>query len=229
MTSAPKGLSKSDGENEDAKANSAAEKARAQRTEKEQKTVKQAIDKKDTTDAKAKVTTGGSRAENDALPKAEPEATSEPGDEQKPAKNDNATPTGEERREDDPAKEGEKQFNVPPAAPGPNDPVPEGEVQVTHRAEAGKPSDPSGNITEARKTSKRSTKKSDPLKDLKAFDKLPVAVTVGQVTASVEEYAGRPVVSLSLVGWVGDAPLKLLAADIGELEQALEEIRKELS
>lgn len=229
MSAAPKGLPKSASENEDAKANAAASKTRAERTKGEQQKVEKAIDKKDTTDAKAKVTTGGARAEKDPLPKAEPEATSQPGDEAQPAKADEHTPSGEELPDNHPDKQGEAQFDVPPAAPGPNDLVPEGQVQVTRKAKEGEPSDPAGNVTETTKTGRKRAPKKDALTEISDHTKLPVAVTVGQVSASVEEYAGRPVVSLSLVGWVGDAPLKLLASDIGELEQALAELRSQLS
>jgi hypothetical protein len=69
---------------------------------------------------------------------------------------------------------------------------------------------------------------SDPLKDVD-LSKLPVASTVGQMAVTLEEYAGRAVLSLSLVGWVGDAPLKILAADVSELEAALNNLRGQLS
>ena len=46
---------------------------------------------------------------------------------------------------------------------------------------------------------------------------------------SVEEYSGRAVLSLSLVGWVGEAPFKILAADVTELEDAIANLRKQLS
>jgi hypothetical protein len=68
----------------------------------------------------------------------------------------------------------------------------------------------------------------DPLVDVD-LSKLPVASTVGQMAATVEEYAGRAVLSLSLVGWVGDAPLKILATDVSELEAALNNLRTQLS
>ena len=71
--------------------------------------------------------------------------------------------------------------------------------------------------------------KKDPLKTLDDFSKLPVAVHIGQVAMSVEEYSGRAVLSLSLVGWVGEAPFKILAADVTELEDALANLRKQLS
>lgn len=223
--------SKAAEENADAKANAVAEKPRAQRTKAEQKNVEKAIDSKPhtNTDAKAKVTTGGARAEKDPLPKAEPEAVSTPKDNAAPAEDDNATPTGAERPDNDPVKDGPQVFDVAPATAGPNDLVPEGQVQVTRKAKEGEPSDPAGNVTEVAKQGKRRSPKKDSLKEITDFSKLPVAVTVGQVTATVEEYAGRPVLALSLVGWVGDAPLKILAADIGELEQALAELRSQLS
>lgn len=206
----------------------AAAKPRQQRTAAEQKKIEEAIEKEDTTDAKAKVTTG-SPAEGEVLPKAEPEAVGKPGDEAQPAKDDNPTPSGEERPDNDPAKEGEAKFDVPPATAGPNETVPEGSVEVTRKAQEGEPSDPGGNVTTARKTGKARAPKEDPLAKIADFSKLPVAVSVGQVTAVVEEYAGNPVLALSLKGWVGDAPLKIRAADVGEIEQALSELRKELS
>lgn len=231
MTAAPNGQSKAADENQDAVANAAAEKPRAQRTKAEQTKIDKAIASKPhtNTDAKAKVTTGGARAEKDPLPKAEPEAVSHPSDNAAPAQEDNATPTGAKRTPRDPAKEGPKTFDVAPATAGPNDLVPEGEVQVTRKAEEGELSDPAGNVTKTVKTGKARAPKKDSLKEITDLGKLPVAVTVGQLTASVEEYAGRPVLSLSLVGWVGDAPLKILAADIGELEQAISELRSQLS
>ena len=113
-----------------------------------------------------------------------------------------------------------------PEAPAPNQPLPEGEVQVTTPASEGEISDPGGKVTTTKKATAKRAKK-DVLKDLDGA-KLPVAVTVGQVTASIEEYAGRAVLSLSLVGWVGDAPMKVLAADADEIELALAELRKQV-
>lgn len=223
--------SKAAEENTDAKANAAAAKPRAQRTKAEQAKVEKAIESKPhtNTDAKAKVTTSGSRAEKDPLPKAEPEAVSTPKDNAAPAESDDSTPTGAARPDSDPVKNGPETFDVPPATGGPNDLVPEGQVSVTRKAQEGEPSDPAGNVTEVAKQGKRRSPKKDSLKEISDFGKLPVAVTVGQITATVEEYAGRPVLALSLVGWVGDAPLKILAADVGELEQALAELRSQLS
>lgn len=226
MTAAPRGQKKSAEENKVAEAAST---GRSQRTEKEQKTVEKAVDKKPSknTDARAKVTTGSPK-EGEALPKAEPEAVSQPGDEQRPAEDDNATPTGIERDDNDPVKDGPAVFSVAPSTPGPNESVPEGKVEVTRKAEEGQASDPSGNRTErAARTSK--PKKSDPLKKIEDFGKLPVAVSVGDITASVEEYSGQPVLSLSLRGWVGDAPLKILASQIDDIEGAIAELRKQLS
>ena len=102
-----------------------------------------------------------------------------------------------------------------PEVPAPNTPLPEGEVEVTK--------DGATEITKAPRTKK------DPLKTLDDFSKLPVAVHIGQVAMSVEEYSGRAVLSLSLVGWVGEAPFKILAADVTELEDALANLRKQLS
>lgn len=116
-----------------------------------------------------------------------------------------------------------------PQVPAPNAPVPEGKVEVTHPDSAGETSDPGGKKTEVRGAGKPRAPKKDSLKEIADHTKLPIAVTVGQVVASVEVYAGNPVLSLSLRGWVGEAPLKILASDVGELEQALAELRKELS
>ena len=97
-------------------------------------------------------------------------------------------------------------------------PLPEGEVEVTKDG-----------ATEITKAEKAPRTKQDPLKMLEDFSKLPVAVHIGQVAMSVEEYSGRAVLSLSLVGWVGEAPFKILAADVTELEDALANLRKQLS
>ena len=89
--------------------------------------------------------------------------------------------------------------------------------------------DPAGQITEQVKPQRATRTKKDTLKSIEDFSKLPVAVHVGQVAASVEEYSGRAVLSISLVGWVGEAPFKILADDIDELEDALANLRKQLS
>lgn len=209
MTVAPNGLSKSDSENTDPIVNAAA-KPRAQRTVKEQKTIETEIDKADTTDEKAKVTTEADP--NEVLPKAEPKATSDP------AAPDVADSTN---------------TLVPVAAPDTSSaagqPVSEGQVQVTRKAQEGELSDPGGNVSEVRKQGKARAPKKDALTEYIEPTKLPLAATVGQIVAVVEIYAGRAVLSLSLKGWVGDAPLKILASDVGEIEQALAELRKELS
>lgn len=142
-----------------------------------------------------------------------------------------AAPAGEKKsaEENAPVGLGSPKETAPlpePAAPG--QPVEDGKVEVTRPATEKEKSDPAGNVTKTRKTGRKAAPKADPLKDAD-MSKLPVAVTVGQVTASVDEYAGRAVLSLSLVGWVGEAPMKVLAADAGEIEQALAELRKELS
>ena len=105
-----------------------------------------------------------------------------------------------------------------PEVPAPNTPLPDGEVEVTKDG-----------ATEITKAEKAPRTKKDPLKTLDDFSKLPVAVHIGQVAMSVEEYSGRAVLSLSLVGWVGEAPFKILAADVTELEDALTNLRKQLS
>ena len=105
-----------------------------------------------------------------------------------------------------------------PEVPAPNTPLPDGDVFVN---EAG--------ATEITKAEKAPRTKKDPLKTLDDFSKLPVAVHIGQVAMSVEEYSGRAVLSLSLVGWVGEAPFKILAADVTELEDAIANLRKQLS
>jgi len=102
-----------------------------------------------------------------------------------------------------------------PTPIGPNDPVPEGKVETTVLAKDDEFSDPAGRVT------KHFKKEID-------HDKLPVAVAIGQVTGTVESYAGRAVLSLSLRGWVGEAPFKILAEDVGEIEAVLAELRSQL-
>lgn len=211
MTAAPAGERKADAENTDAAVNAAAEKKAAAKTPAKKTTTRKS--------------TSGSPKEGDKLPqsaagapvsggtdKANPEAVSRPGDEQQTnTNNDN----------------GPEQFEVPPAVPGPNDPIPEGVVEVTHKAKEGEPSDPGGNVTERAKAKRATRRKSDPLKGVD-LHKLPIAVAVGQITATVEAYAGNAVLALSLVGWVGDAPLKIRAEDISDIEDALESLREQL-
>ena len=91
------------------------------------------------------------------------------------------------------------------------------------------PTDPAGHITEQVKPQRATRTKKDSLKGIEDFSKLPVAVHVGQVAASVEEYSGRAVLAISLVGWVGEAPFKILADDIDELEDAIANLRKQLN
>ena len=79
----------------------------------------------------------------------------------------------------------------------------------------------------AKRTKKRTKK--DTLKGIEDFSKLPVAVHIGQVAASVDEYSGRAILSLSLVGWVGEAPFKILAEDIDQLEDAIANLREQLA
>ena len=161
---------------------------------------------------------------------ASPESVSKPGDEQQPAQADASTPSGAARADNDPAKEGPAQFDVAPAIPGPNDPIAEGIVQVTRKAREGEPHDPSGNITQtAEAAAEVLTPANDVLGEIDSH-KLPVSVTVGSIIMTIEEYAGRPVFSLSLVGWVGDAPFKILANQVGpELEKGLAELRAALA
>lgn len=116
-----------------------------------------------------------------------------------------------------------------PAAPNPFDAVPEGEVEVARKAEEGEPSDPSGEKVTRRKAAVKPATKKDPLAEIDTFDKLPVAVSVGEIVLSVEEVRGNAILAISLRGWVGDPPLKIRASDVGELENALKELRKELS
>lgn len=267
MTRTPNGEAKSASENEDAVKNSTNTNTRVRRT------------------------TAKAVKEGEVLPKAQPEDVSKPGDEQRPAEADNATPTGVERPENDPEKhqpsspfsEGDdaeevdqrtdsereadeqaelsrqnsplgldpseegkadtlKDRNIedleqgaptaaelPAYVPGPNETVPAGVVEVTRSAREGEASDPGGRVTERQKTGKQRAPKKDPLKDLDDLTKLPVAIAVGDVTGSVEEYAGRAVLSLSLRGWVGEAPLKILASEVGDLEQVIAELRSQLS
>ena len=113
-----------------------------------------------------------------------------------------------------------------PAAPNPFGAVPEGEVEVARKAEEG---EPSGEKVTRRKAAVKPATKKDPLAEIDTFDKLPVAVSVGEIVLSVEEVRGNAILAISLRGWVGDPPLKIRASDVGELESALKELRKELS
>lgn len=116
---------------------------------------------------------------------------------------------------------------VLPVPASPFSEVPEGEVQVVQAAAKKQNADPAGQATVTRKASTKATK-NDVLQDVD-LSKLPIAVTVGQITVSIEEYAGRAVLSVSLVGWVGDAPLKVLASDADQITRAITELRKQLS
>lgn len=119
-----------------------------------------------------------------------------------------------------------------PTPIGPNDPVPEGKVETTVLAKDDELSDPAGRVTKQKKATRTVTRtvtrKSDPFKKEIDHDKLPVSVAIGQVTGTVESYAGRAVLSLSLRGWVGEAPFKILAEDVGEIEAVLAELRSQL-
>lgn len=70
---------------------------------------------------------------------------------------------------------------------------------------------------------------SDALADLTDFSKLPIAVSSGQVAASVEEYAGRAVLSMSLLGWIGDVPFRILASEAKDIEAVLQQLREQLA
>ena len=89
--------------------------------------------------------------------------------------------------------------------------------------------DPAGLVTEQVKPKRATRTKKDTLKGIEDFSKLPVAVHIGQVAASVDEYSGRAILSLSLVGWVGEAPFKILAEDIDQLEDAIANLREQLA
>ena len=69
----------------------------------------------------------------------------------------------------------------------------------------------------------------DALADLTDFSKLPIAVSSGQVAASVEEYAGRAVLSMSLLGWIGDVPFRILASEAKDIEAVLQQLREQLA
>lgn len=86
-----------------------------------------------------------------------------------------------------------------------------------------------GLATEQVKPKRATRTKKDTLKGIEDFSKLPVAVHIGQVAASVDEYSGRAILSLSLVGWVGEAPFKILADDIDQLEDAIANLREQLA
>lgn len=131
------------------------------------------------------------------------------------------------------------------AAPEPGTPelppvdlsVPEGKVEVSRPAKTAKErkvSDPAGQVTEQATPTRRTKPKSDVFElDKNGSDKvdrskLPVSVASGDVIATIKEYANRPVLELSLVGWVGDVPFKVLATDIPKIEQVFAELRKQL-
>jgi len=89
--------------------------------------------------------------------------------------------------------------------------------------------DPADLATEQAKPKRATRTKKDTLKGIEDFSKLPVAVHIGQVAASVDEYSGRAILSLSLVGWVGEAPFKILAEDIDQIEDAIANLREQLA
>jgi hypothetical protein len=116
--------------------------------------------------------------------------------------------------------------------------VPEGVVEVKRPAATAKEkkvADPAGQVSEQTKTVRKAAVKNDILAlDKNGADKidkskLPVSVSVGDVVASVKEYAGNVVLELSLTGWVGDVPFKVLASDIPKIEQVFAELRKQLA
>jgi hypothetical protein len=108
-------------------------------------------------------------------------------------------------------------FVAAPLPPTPGEPTPEGVVEYTT---------PDIENTEVKPVVKRKPLKADPLLSLTDHTKLPVSVSVGSTIISVDSYAGNAVLSLSLVGWVGDPEFKILAQDAGEIEQALAELRE---
>lgn len=140
---------------------------------------------------------------------------------------ENAKATSTKKPKAAPASSAEEAPLPTPASP--IEPLEEGKVQVTTNAKEGQNADPAGKVSEVKKATVKRVSKKDPLKSIDDLTKLPVAVTVGQVNVTIEEHAGSPVASLSLVGWVGDAPVKILAADLDEVERAIGEIRKQLS
>lgn len=117
----------------------------------------------------------------------------------------------------------------------PNDIVPEGSVEVTRKAtedeikdpEVG--TDPEGNISSIEKVTRAPRAKKDPLTTLTDHTKLPVAAHVGQVAVQVRAHNGNAVLTISLVGWVGEPEFQIRAEDVVELEDALASIRKQLA
>lgn len=212
MTSAPAGAHKADAENTDAIANAAAEQ------------------KKATTAAKR---TSGSRKENDSLPEGAEKPT-EIAKQLKPTTNEGTSTLV------DPTTGGNA-ATVTEGDAGSSDGSPADDVNTVDVIEVKRhatqdeisdpdvPVDPAGHITEQVKAKRATRTKKDTLKGIEDFSKLPVAVHVGQVAASVEEYSGRAVLSISLVGWVGEAPFKILAEDIDELEDAIANLRAQLA
>lgn len=211
MTRTPDGSAKAAAENEDAVTNA------------------------NSTNARARRSTAKSAKEGEVLPKAQPEDVSKPGDEAKsnPFDLDDDTDSKsdvlKDRVVEDLGKGAATAAELPAPVPAPNATVPEGQVEITTNAEPGELSDPAGRVTEQKKAPKARTPKKDPLKEIENLDKLPIAASVGDIVGSIEQYAGRPVLSLSLRGWVGDVPLKILAADIDQLEGVLAALREQLS
>lgn len=110
-------------------------------------------------------------------------------------------------------------------APAPNGPVEEGVVQITRRAKDDEDTDPAGNVTETEKLPKPSKTAKNPFEGLDTT-KLPLTVEVGQVQISVRLHIGRPIVTMSMVGWIGPEALALPAENARDIAKAVEQLEK---
>lgn len=142
-----------------------------------------------------------------------------------------SAPKGESKSaaQNTPASAGEGE--ALPQVPNPGDPVPAGKAQVVKPATEKQTPDPGGQTAATKKTGRRTTakKKADPIRDLDDLSKLPISVGVGQVIVAVHEKVGAPVLQISLKGWLGEPEFQIRTSDIEELEDALAQLRKELS
>lgn len=80
----------------------------------------------------------------------------------------------------------------------------------------------------AKKPQQKKAKKVD--FDKAVSDKGVLSATSGQVTATVDmNQVAVPVLRVSMVGWVGTAPLELTASSIDDIRKVLDELEKQAS